>query len=264
MTEPRILLFDVETAPNIGYTWGPKWDTNIIEFIDPWYLLCFGWKWHGEPGKAKVLGLDDYYDLADGRPFRPEHDKPLVGALASLFDEADIVVAHNCDKFDVPKLHARMWAHGMAPHSPVKSVDTLKLARKEFSFTSNKLDDICTALGLGQKIPTDFSLWKGCMAADAPSWRHMKRYCASDVDLLDGLYTRLVPWAPRHPNLATISERPSSCPRCGSEDGMVARGTKVQKKSSTAVSSRHQFQCKACGGYVLGRAIIKSEAKFVI
>lgn len=251
MREPRVLIFDLETAPNVGYTWG-KWDQNVIEFVEPWYILCVGYRWLGE--ETQVFGIDDtaVRDWND--------DSIVVEKIHELFNEADVLVAHNGDKFDIPKAHARMKIHGMDPPKPSKSFDTLKVARQGFSFTSNKLDDVCRVLGIGKKMPTGgFDLWKGCMEGDPQSWEAMKSYCASDVDLTVTLYERLRPWAPRATNLATISGRPNACPRCNSEAGMISQGLR-----HNAVTSAHEWKCKNCGGYCRTRESIKSSAKYTV
>jgi hypothetical protein len=247
-------LFDLETSPNIGYTWG-RWDQNVIKFVRPWYILCVGYRWVGE-SETHVVGIDDYTGNDDWTD-----DSGVVQHIHELFDEADILVAHNGDKFDIPKARARMIVHGMTPPSPCRSVDTLKLARKEFAFNGNALNDVCQVLGLGAKAETGgFALWEGCMAGDPVAWATMKSYCGSDVELLEKLYVRLNPWAKTVPNLATISDRPASCPRCGADGAnMIAR-----KLVHNAVTSRRQFKCKACGGYSQGRAIIKSKAQYVV
>ena len=253
MPEPRILLFDLETSPNIGYTWG-KYEQNVIMFVRPWYILCVGYRWLGED-TTHVIGIDDYTGNDDW-----SDDSGVVQHIHSLFDEADILVAHNGDQFDIPKARARMIIHGLKPPSPSVSVDTLKLARKEFAFNGNALNDVCRVLDLGTKMETGgFALWEGCMAGDPESWATMKSYCGSDVELLESLYLRLRPWAKVAPNLATIGEKPKACPRCGSEAGMMARGWR-----HNAVTSRQRFQCNACGGYSQGRAIKKSEAHYVV
>ena len=43
---PKILLFDVETAPMRAYVWG-RWKQNISlnETISEWYMLCWSAKW---------------------------------------------------------------------------------------------------------------------------------------------------------------------------------------------------------------------------
>ena len=69
-----------------------------------------------------------------------------------MFDEADVVIAHNGDKFDMRKANARFGHY--EPPMPVQQVDTLKVARKYFKFESNKLGDLGEHLGLGNKEVT--------------------------------------------------------------------------------------------------------------
>ena len=47
----KILLLDIETAPNKVYTWG-LWNQNIglSQIIQEGYLLCWGAKWLGKRG----------------------------------------------------------------------------------------------------------------------------------------------------------------------------------------------------------------------
>ena len=114
----------------------------------------------------------------------PENDSSLVKALWDLIDEADVVIAHNGDKFDMRKANARFVAHGLGPASPVKQVDTLKVARRYFMFNSNKLDHLGAHLGLGRKVDTGgFETWAGCMRGDMKFWKRMTKYAKQDVDL---------------------------------------------------------------------------------
>lgn len=251
--EPRTLLWDIETAPNLGYTWA-KWEQNVIDFKHEWYVLTIAWKWLGED-KVNVAGLDDFVGYEKDR----EDDYALVALAHDLFDEADIVVAHNGIAFDTKKIQARMLIHGFDPPSQYKEVDTLKIARRHFAFTSNKLGDLCQTLGIGTKEATGgFETWKGCMNNDPKSWARMKKYNKHDVVILEELYLRLRPWANNLPNLATMSGRPDACPKCGAEDGMIRRGY-----YPTAVCLKVKLQCKACGGYSRSRVSERSEAKYI-
>ena len=92
----KILYLDIETSPNVGYTWG-KWDQNVIEFIQEWRLLGMCNMWEHE-GKVKDVYPKNVtkYDYRD--------DRELVARVWDLLDEADFVVAHNGDKFDLKKL----------------------------------------------------------------------------------------------------------------------------------------------------------------
>jgi hypothetical protein len=250
---PRILIWDIETAPNLGYTWA-KWEQNVIAFQQEWYLLTIAWKWLGDK-QTHVVGLDDF-ELYNKDP---EDDYALARHAWDLFNEADLVVAHNGVAFDTKKAQARMIIHGLAPPSPFKEVDTLRLARKHFAFTSNTLNDVCDVLGIGEKAETGgFKTWRGCLRGDPKSWARMKRYNKKDVQLLEQLYLRLRPWANIHPNVATIAGRPDSCPKCGGTSGMMSRGYNY-----TSVSRRARFRCKDCGTYVSAREIERLDTQYV-
>jgi hypothetical protein len=246
------LLWDIETAPNLAYTWG-KWEQNVIAFETEWHVLSIAWKWLGDSG-VKVRGLDDYKRFARD----PENDRDLVAEAWRLFDEADIVVAHNGVAFDTKKIQARMLIHGMDPPSTYREVDTLKIARRHFAMTSNRLDDLCRTLEIGGKRETGgFQTWLGCIKGDPASWRKMKRYNAHDVRLLEALYLKLRPWG-AHPNVATMAGHPDACPKCGSTDGMIGHGY-----AYTQVSRRRRFKCKACGAVVSDRTLERTDTKYV-
>lgn len=55
---PQILLVDLETSPNQGFTWS-KYETDVIEFTQPWVILSVAWQWYGQE-KVHTKGLCDY------------------------------------------------------------------------------------------------------------------------------------------------------------------------------------------------------------
>lgn len=231
----RILFLDIETLPNLGWTWG-KYEQNVIDFKQEGCLATFAAKWMH--GKVFAKSLPDY------KGYKPwsYNDKRLTLDLWKLLNEADIVVAHNGDQFDIKKMNARFILYGMKPPSPYKTVDTKKVAKSAAKFNSNKLDDLGEHLHEGRKIKTDFSLWMGCMEGDLNAWARMVRYNKQDVLLLEKVYNRLLPWAKNHPNIGNYTKR-SVCPKCGSAAinfrGNVINSTMRYKK----------FQCKNCGGW---------------
>lgn len=167
----KILIFDLENSPNRGYCWG-KYDQNIIRFDQEFYLMSFSWKWHGE-SKTHCLALPDF----PGYSKNPTCDKALCKKLWELFDEADITIGHNIKSFDHGKANSRFIYHGMLPHSPVRMIDTLLIARRHFKFNCNKLDSLCRLLGIGTKVRhTGSDLWFDCMNGDQKAWNLMKKY----------------------------------------------------------------------------------------
>jgi hypothetical protein len=171
----------------------------------------------------------------------------MLQAIHDMMEEADMVVHYNGTKFDIPTLHREYLTEGMAPPSPVKQIDLLKVVRKQFKFTSNKLDFVCQKLGLGNKVQhKGMDLWRGCMADEPASWKVMEAYNKQDVRLLEALYYQLVPWIPNHPNHTLYTNKPHSCPRCGS--------TKYQSRGTayTSTVAYKRYQCKGCNGWFKG------------
>lgn len=248
--KPKILLYDLETAPIVATVWG-KYEQDIIWTIQEWYVLCFSYKWLGE-SKTHVVAQVDFPDYKPGS----EDDRRVVAKLHELLDEADVVVAHNGNRFDNPKSRARMIAHGLTPPSPFKQVDTKLVAKSQFGFTSNKLDDLGEYLGVGHKLATGgHHLWKQCMAGDKKAWAKMKRYNKQDVVLLEKVYLALRPWMNNHPSLARLTDSAMACPKCGTVGRLQRRGWSV-----TNVGKYRRLQCQSCGGWSKERtALGKNE-----
>lgn len=241
----RILLLDIETAPGLGWAWA-KYQTDVIEFQQPWYMLSFATKWFGEDN-ITVRGLCDYAKYSP----RTNNDLWLVRDLWKFFDEADIIVAHNGDAFDIKKANARFVTHGLPPPSTYKSVDTLKLARKHFRFDSNKLADLGQYLEVGTKLPhTGFQLWKDCMGGDTASWKILKEYNAKDIELLEQVYLKLRAWG-SHPDLSLYSgeDKEDVCPTCQSPS--------VHKRgfSYARTQIRQRWHCNDCGTWYAGKVV---------
>ena len=234
----KVLILDIETRPHVVYCWG-FWKVNIgpNQVIDHGGIMSFAAKW---------LGEDQVHYFED----RSGNDKDLVEKICEFLDEADIVVAHNGEKFDLPKIRARALVYGITPPSPVKVVDTLKTARREFGFSSNSLSYLSDVLDLGtkkgehKKFP-GMSLWTECLAGNEEAWAEMKHYNILDVIALEDLYLKLRPWDTRHPNVAVKLEEKEKpvCPKCG--------GTHLQYRgyAYTQTSKYHRLQCNSCGGW---------------
>jgi hypothetical protein len=232
-------MLDIETAPNLGWTW-EKYETNVIEFVEERYMLCFTVKWLD--GKSFTYGLPDFA----GYSKNPKSDKELVLKLKEFVDEADVIVAHNGDSFDIKIMNARFIVNGLMPPSPYKTVDTKKETKKKFGFNSNSLNELCTVFGIGNKASTGgFKLWKDCMAGKAEAWKKMKKYNKVDVMLLEQLYLKLRPWMKSHPNTA-IHVGKLACQVCASTNTQK-RGTSFSK-----YTKYQRIQCQDCGSWSQG------------
>jgi len=244
LDNPRILFLDIESAPNLAYVWG-RWEQNVIDVHTHWYMLSYAYKWLGGK-RIHCKGLPDFPTTYTKDR---EDDKALVTSLWELLDQADIVIAHNADAFDVRKTTARFLFHRLNPPSPFKTIDTLKIARKYFKLDSNRLDDLSSYLKVGRKLPTTGkNLWLGCMNGKPAAWRKMKQYNSHDVHLLELVYEKLKPWAVNHPDLTQYTGRPA-CPTCQSSR-ILKRGTYYARKLRY-----EQWTCKECGHWFHGDRI---------
>jgi hypothetical protein len=243
--EPKILVFDIETAPIEAYVWG-LYDQNIglNQIKADWYILCFAYKWLG--GESKFLGLCDY----EGYKSSNDNERNLVEDLYCLLNEANVVVAHNAVRFDVKKVNSRILYYGLPKPHPYKVVDTLKIARSNFALTSNKLDYITKFLGGEGKLENEgMGLWIGCMGGDKDAWEQMKAYNLRDIDELESIYLALRGWDKSHPNLAHYYDDDlTRCTSCGSEK-IEPLGEFVPTNTQTYPG----YRCLECGQIMRGR-----------
>lgn len=240
---PKILIFDIETAPVKAFVW-KLWKENICidQIIDDWFVICWSAKWLYS---NEMLG-----ECLTSQEIKQENDERIVKKLWELFDQADIVVAHNGGKFDVPKMNVRFLYHGLVPPTPYRIIDTYQVAKKQFKFTSNKLDALAVFFGLPTKLDTDFTLWKDCLEGKQDALDYMFKYNKYDVELLESVYLKILPWIRNHPNIANyITDNECICSNCGSYNVTPIK----DRYYKTQVGTYTLYRCKECGAISRGR-----------
>ena len=232
MGKIKRLFFDIETSPNIGLFWTAGYKLNIghDNIIKERAIICICYKWAGEK-EVHSLNWD-----------AKQNDKSLLEKFIKIANEADELVGHNGDKYDLPWVRTRCLYHGISLFPSYNTIDTLKYARSKFKFNSNKLDYIAQFLGLGAKISTGFNLWKDIVLnSDKKAMEQMVTYCKGDVVLLEKVYNKL---APHFPEKTHVSEDKADCPTCGSSKWSFSK-----RRMSALGTTRVQMQCKKCGRY---------------
>ena len=141
----RILILDVERLD--GITQQHYWDRGDLKNRYVHYetvvrhprttITC-----------AKWYDSDEVIQLAEwdkgGR-------KTFLKRVHKLMVEADVIVGHNIDNADVPWLKGDLHIEaGLPPLPPFKTVDTLKVLRREFKSGApfKSLDAFCQIVGL--------------------------------------------------------------------------------------------------------------------
>jgi hypothetical protein len=189
---PKILCFDLELAPLILQGWG-LYDQNfgLNQIQQDWFILSFA---------AKFLDEDEihYFDQRNTNPI--SNDLELVEKLYKLVDQSDVVLGHNLLKFDLRKLNSRFIYHKMMPLPPKQTIDTLKIARKHFSFTSNKLEYLAKFLDCQEKSRhhsfSGHDLWSQCLSGSQEAFKEMEAYNKQDIITTIEVYNRLASFDP--------------------------------------------------------------------
>lgn len=194
----KVLFLDIETRPIEAYVWG-TFDQNVsLDMIKrDWGIISWAAKWQG----ANPVNQMDVENSTE---------KKMLKGMWKLMDEAEVIVTQNGKKFDEKKLNARFIVHGMTPPSSYLHIDTLKLAKKYFAFTSNKLEYMAKLLKtkhqkLKHKEFPGFELWSECLKGNKKAWQQLRVYNVYDVWVLEEVYQRLIVWDPgfRSPNKCT-------------------------------------------------------------
>lgn len=255
----RILYWDIETAPIVYTGWG-LFNQNICyeNILQDWYMICAAWRWEGESKIHTASVLEGEKDTYRGDIFVGSYcdDTPIVEKLHAELSKADVIIAHNGDHFDLKKFNVRALDQGFDPLPPIQSVDTLKIARSQFKFTSNRLDYLGQFFGVGQKVENPKGLWKRALLGDRKAIKQMIKYNKGDIDLLHDVYKILRPFDRRHPNWNHTSHGGHVCPNCGSED-LQRRGV-----YRTRITERQRYRCNGCGAWSSsGKMISKNEIR---
>lgn len=233
---PKILLFDLETAPLSAWTFTLfKPVIGIDQIITEPRVICWTARWLGTKSKTAVM-------------FNSEHKtspKEMLTELRDLMDEADVVVGYNSDSFDIPWVNEQLMIHDIELPSPYQMIDLYKLNKKHLRMPSRKLDYMArTLLGERKVAHRGIGLWIDCMVGEGAvkekAWREMERYAKKDTLLLEPLFNIMRPFI-RSLNFGLFADRNFVCTHCGSPD-LQARGF-----TTTVAGKFQRYQCNACG-----------------
>lgn len=235
-TKRRRLFFDIETSPNIGLFWEAGFKKNIdySNIIKERAIICICYKWEDER-EVHSLTWDKKQD-----------DKKMLEAFIKVADQANELIGHNGDKFDLAWIRTRCLFHKIDMLPKYITIDTLKIARSKFRFNSNRLNYIADFLGIGQKIKTEYSLWKDILLnKDAIAMDKMVKYCKKDVELLEKVYKELNNHIDSKTHYGVVfGQYKGTCPECGSEE-LIKHSRQILASGVIKLI----YKCNTCGKY---------------
>lgn len=225
----RLLTIDIETRPMESRHWG-LWQQNIgiTQIRKPDGMLCFAAQFDGE---RKVHFASQW---GDG-------EREMVKAAHRLFDEADVVMGWNSDRFDIPWIQRCFIEQKLAEPAPFKKYDLMRVVKRKARLPSYKLDFVAQWLGVGRKLRTGgFDLWDDVLAGDARAQDKMRRYNIQDTRLTGAVYDELMARGWASPPMNQSVRGGFVCPHCESER-LQARG---YEETLTRIYQR--WKCLAC------------------
>jgi hypothetical protein len=239
LTGPKVLIFDIETAPIIAHVWS-LWENNVSlnQIVSDWHVLSWSAKWLGDaPNKVMYMDQRGAKNIED--------DKKILEGIWNLLDECDVVITQNGKSFDQKKLNARFILNGFQPPSSYKHIDTKVIASKHFKFTSNKLEYMTDKLNKTYKKlkHTKFpghEMWAQCLAGNLEAWKEMEVYNKYDVLALEELYNKLIPWD-NSINFNVYHDEVDHVCKCGSTT-FIKNGFYY-----TSAGKFQKHKCRSCG-----------------
>lgn len=249
---PKVLLIDIETLPMEVRVWNlGEQRISPHNVIKDFSIVTWAAKWLFED---RVMS-----EAVTSKEAIDREDYSVLQGMWNLLNEADLVIAHNGNGFDFPKLNTRFIINGFNPPMYYRTIDTLQVARKVFKFSSNQLDYINKLLGLRRK-ESSVGLWDLCVEGDVKAISDMQTYNMADVFALEDAYLTLRPWMQNHPNLGVFVETEDTvCPKCTHK---ISEDNWTSQYYTTNTGKYRGFRCN-CGA--IGRSgvneIKKNKAK---
>lgn len=232
--ERKRLFIDIETCPDIVFSWKTGYKLNITyeNILRERDIICICYKWEG---KKSIEGLS--WDAK-------QNSKRMIKDIVKVLNEADEIIYHNGDRFDLPWIRTMALVHDIPMLPKYTTVDTLKIARSKFYLNSNRLDYLAKLLGIGAKIKTEFDLWKQItLTNDQVALDKMIRYCKGDVSILEKVYDKLKNHIEPKVNYpALYKDDRGGCPECGHDRLVIARSY-----TTPLGMLKRQYRCIGCG-----------------
>jgi uncharacterized protein YprB with RNaseH-like and TPR domain len=205
------LFFDIETCPNIGFFWSAGYKLNIPahNVIQERRVICISYKWEDE---------NVVYNLSWDNN---KCDKSLLQEFSKVLLEADEVIGHNSDRFDIPWLRGRALYHRIPFPIYIKSLDTYVKSKAQFNLNSMKLDYLAKFLNVGGKIEDGgWDSWvKITLYNDQEALDKMIKYCNNDVIILEDVFKEISSYIKLNSHVGVYNNLSKcSCPNCASEN----------------------------------------------
>ena len=203
----KILFFDLELSQAIATVWNTgKQYVGHHQLIEPQKIISYHWKWSDSD---KVQNMD--WGL------HKQCDKKIIKQIKKDFDRADLIVAHNGNRFDMKKVYGRAMYHGIILNPKYVTFDTMVEVKRLASLPSYSLAFLCKHFGLPFKLDSGGKATWDQVQFDKSreALDHLLYYGDGDITSLEALYYHIRPYtqAKIHAGVLRGGER-YHCPSC--------------------------------------------------
>lgn len=217
----KVLVYDIETSKTIFELWwsGQQW-VNGNSAMNDSRIITISYKWLGS-NTVHYVKWDKNHS-----------DKQLMIDFLKVYNEADMVIGINNDKFDNKYINTRAAKYGLDVNLHVKSLDVQKQCRKLFRLPSYSMKYLGRYFELEtQKMKVSLQdIWEdiayGTPEEAKEAMDLLIEYNIQDILTTEQLYLKLQKYL-KHPiHLGALQGgAKSTCPVCGNTDVEVYKTT---------------------------------------
>lgn len=232
----KVLIFDIETSRVRGdMWWSGKQFVNGNSLISEGKIITIAYKWLGED-KIHAVKWD-----------KNNCDKQLMRDFIKVYNQADMVIGYNNDRFDNKYLNARAMKFNLDIDVSIKSFDIMKQSKRLFRLPSYSMNYLAKYTGVATKLQhSGLEMWNniqyGTKKEAKKSMKLMLKYNIQDIIVTEQVYLRVRKYMknPIHIGVLQGKEK-TTCTCCGSDT------LKLYKTTTTSAGTiQHNMKCTTC------------------
>ncbi len=218
--QPKILIYDIETARmQANLWWSGQQFVNGSQITSEPRIITVAWKWLGSD-KVEYLKWS-----------KNKSDKKLITKFLEVYNEADMVIGFNNNKFDNRFVNSRALKYNLDVNVHVKSLDLMKEAKRLFRLPSYSMNNIARYIGVETKLQhSGLEMWEaiqfGSKKEAKKAMKLMIEYNVQDIIVTEQVYLRVRKYMknPMHIGVLQGKEK-STCPICGGDNVKLHKTT---------------------------------------
>jgi uncharacterized protein YprB with RNaseH-like and TPR domain len=240
ITKPfKVLVYDIETsrAPAMVFQTGKAY-INHTQLRDEFKIISISYKWLGED-KVHALEWDKNHS-----------DEKLMRDFLPVYNQADMVVGYNNDKYDNKWINTRGAKYRLRVNTNIKSFDLYKQMKRLMYLPSYSMAYVSKFFGVTQKQHHEgIRMWDmiqfGTKAEQKEYLAKMILYNVGDIVTTEEIYLEMRQYMGHKTHLGVLLGKDKyTCPHCGGKNIQEFNGNFTVTTAGTV--QRHMV-CKDDG-----------------